>query len=286
MTGLAPARPETRRHARTDAIRHAGLGAPVALLRRDLTERTLFRMPLVLDLVFGMMNLLVFLFISRVLVPAGGHESFASGAYFDFVAVGIIFMLVVQSATTQLISRVSREQRAGTLEMLVGQPVPASLLALGLAAYPLLFVLLRATAYLAVLALCFGLGVGHADWLGVAVVLLTGATTMMAVGLVLVALSLTVGHGDTLARLLVVAFSFLSGTYFPITALPGPLPGLTTVLPTRSALDGLRAALSGGDWMGSAGALLVAALVLLPLGCWMFDRALRGAARRGVLTRD
>ncbi|WP_329009285.1 ABC transporter permease [Micromonospora rifamycinica] len=264
----------------------AGGRAVLALARRDLGERQLIRLPLLLDLVFGVVNLLVFLFISRVLTPPGAHRLLGATTYFDFVAVGITFMLVLQAASTQLTSRVAREQRSGTLELLAAQPVPASALAVGTAAYPFLLALLRAGFYLVLLHALFGLHTARADWWGVAAVLVAGSAAMMGIGIGLTAFAVAVGYGESAARLMIVGLSFLSGTYFPVAALPGGLPTLTAVLPSRIALDGLRAALSGGAWAASALTLLAATVLLLPLSTWVFGRALRIAAARGTLTRD
>ncbi|SCL35444.1 ABC-2 type transporter [Micromonospora nigra] len=279
-------RPSTDRAGAAGRPSTVGLAATVlALVRRDLGERHLLRWPLLLDFVFGVVNLVVYLFISRVLTPStdGG---FPSASYFDFVAAGLTFMLVVQAATSQLTSRVSREQRSGTLELLAAQPLPVGALAVGLAGYPFLFALLRAAVYLLVLGTLLGLPVARAHWWAVAALLLVGGAAMMSVGIALAAIAVVVGHGDAIARLAVVGLSFLSGTYFPVTALPGVLPELTVVLPSRLALDGLRGALSGGPWAMSVLTLLAATALLLPMSILLFHRALAVAARRGTLTRE
>ncbi|WP_405432583.1 ABC transporter permease [Micromonospora sp. NBC_00617] len=264
----------------------AGGRAVLALLRRDLAERRGLRLSFLLDLGFGLLNLLVFLFVSRVLMLSPTSDFARSSSYFDFVAVGIVFLLVIQAATVQVVARVTAEQRDGMLELLAAQPVPGWALALGLVGHPFAFALLRAGVYLGLLAGFFGLHVGDAYWLGVVVVLVLGALCALPFGVVLMGFAVAVGRGDPLARLLVVALSFLSGTYFPISALPDILHPVCAVLPTRMALDGLRHALTGGDWAGAAWALAGIAAVLLPLSAWMFDRALWFARRRGVLTRD
>ncbi|MET8091468.1 ABC transporter permease [Micromonospora sp. NPDC005220] len=264
----------------------AGARGVLALLSRDLSERRGLRLSFLLDLVFGLLNLLVFLFVSRVLTPHPDAGFARSVSYFDFVAVGIVFLLVLQAATVQVVTRVTTEQRDGTLELWVAQPVPGWSLALGLAAYPFVFALLRAALYLGLLSGFFGLHVGAARWPAVLVVLALAALSTLPFGVALMGLTMAVGHGDPAARLLVVALSFLSGTYFPTSALPDVLHPVCAVLPTRIALDGLRAALAGGGWGGAAWTLAGAAAVLLPLSTWSFDRALRIARRRGVLTRD
>ncbi|MEU3455153.1 ABC transporter permease [Micromonospora sp. NPDC006766] len=269
------------------AVRGPAAGrAMLALLRRDLTERRGLRLPFVLDLAFGLLNLLVFLFVSRVLTLSPHADFTRAASYFDFVAVGIVFLLVLQAATVQLVVRVTTEQRAGTLELLVTQPVPGWALALGLAGYSFAFALVRAGLYLAVLGGFFGLHVGHADWLGVVTVLSLGMLGTLPVGVALMGLAVAIGHGDSVARLTVVALSFLSGAYFPASALPAAPRAVAGALPSRIALDGLRHALTGAAWGRAALILAGAAAVLLPLSAWVFDRALWIAKRRGVLTRE
>ncbi|GIJ75641.1 ABC-type multidrug transport system, permease component [Micromonospora phaseoli] len=264
----------------------AGGRTVLALLRRDLAERRGVRLSFLLDLLFGLLNLLVFLFVSRVLIPAPAVDFARSASYFDFVAVGIVFLLVIQAATVQVVARVTAEQRDGMLELLAAQPVPGWSLALGLVGYPFAFALLRAGVYLGLLAGIFGLHVGDAHWPGVLIVLALAALCALPFGMVLMGFAVAVGHGDPVARLLVVALSFLSGTYFPTSALPDVLHPVCALLPTRVALDGLRHALTGGGWAGAAAVLAGTAAVLLPLSAWIFDRALWIARRRGVLTRD
>ncbi|WP_433124049.1 ABC transporter permease [Micromonospora sp. CA-240977] len=286
MTTPTTSAATTNRPVGRRAVGAGPLAMILALVRRDLGDPRQFRLPLLLDLTFGVLNLVVFLFISRVLTPSSGTDLAHSPSYFDFVAVGITFLLVLQTATTQLTGRVIREQRGGTLEMLAAQPVPVTALAIGTAGYPFLFALLRSCVYLAVLGSVLGLRTDRTDWWGVAVLLVAGTASVLGIGIALAAFTVAVGHGDAAARLFVVGLTFVSGTYFPVSELPGPLPGLTAALPSRIALDGLRAALAGGDWAWSAGALFGATALLLPLSSWAFAGALRVAAGRGALKRD
>jgi ABC-type multidrug transport system permease subunit len=257
----------------------------LALIGRDLAERGRLLPPLLLDLAFGIVNLAVFLLISRVLSAPGAGTFGPSASYFDFVAVGLTFLLVVQAATSQVTSRMTQEQRDGTLEMLVAQPVPRWVLAVGLAAHPFAFALLRAAIYLAVLALFFGLDVGRASWAGTVLVLAAAVGVMLAVGVALMAFTIAFGRGDLVARLTMVVIAFVSGTYFPVTALPLP-SWLTTVLPTRIALDGFRHALAGQPWGTDLLVLLGCAAILLPVSVGLYGTALRRACRRGTLNRD
>lgn len=260
--------------------------AVLAIVRRDAAERRFLGMPFVLDFLFGIVNLAVFLFISRVLRHPAQPRLGRSGSYFDFVAVGLAFMLVVQAAGTQITVRIDEERRSGTLEILATQPIGTVAVALGLSTYPMVFAVVRAGAYLGVATALLGLDVGSANWLGVAVVLLLGGAVTMCFGIALAAFAVAFEHGNTLGRLLILALAFGSGTYFPVTALPAALRWVSMLLPTRIALDGLRAALTGGGWTGSALLLVGAVLVCLPLAVWLFGQALKLATRRGTLTRS
>jgi ABC-2 type transport system permease protein len=259
--------------------------AVVAVVRRDSAERRFLGIPFVLDFLFGIVNLVIFAFISRVLRQPAHAQLGHTGSYFDFVAVGITFMLVVQAAGTQITARVQEEQRSGTLEMLTAQPVTAGAIAVGVSAYPMGFAVLRSAAYLGVASALLGLDVGSADWMGVVVVLLLGGAATMCLGMALAAVTVAFDSGITVGRLLIVAVAFLSGTYFPVATLPPVLRWLSVLLPTRIALDGLRAALSGNGWAGSALLLAAAVTVGVPLGVWLFGQALRLAVSRGTLTR-
>jgi ABC-2 type transport system permease protein len=256
-----------------------------AALRRDVGLDGVFRAGALLDLVYGVLNLLLFLFISRVLHHPGQQGLGGSATYFDFVAVGIAFMVVTQVVCTQFVNRVQEERTTGTLEALAAMPVPPSAIALGMVAYPLLMGLARSVVYLVVGCLLIGVQPGSVSWLGAAVCLIFGGLAASALGVLFGAFSLVSVHGQAASRLLLVALSFLSGAYFPVTALPGLLEPLTTVLPTRLAIDGLRAAIAGRPWLSPAGWVMLTAAVLLPIALWAFSRAISRSIRKGTLAR-
>ena len=258
--------------------------AVLALVRRDLALRRIVKFSLALDLVFGVLNLIVFEFIGRVLRdPAPGSVARAGG-YFSFASVGIAFFLVIQTATTGITRQIRDEEHSGTLEFVVAQPVGAGSLALGIAGFPFMFATVRAVAYL-LLAGTLGLQTSHANWAGVVAVLLAAAPAMTAIGIALAAVALVVERGDVLGHFVAFGLGFLSGAYFPVSELSPPLRVLSAALPTRVALDGQRAALAGLPWWPSAVALVGFGLVTLPAAVAVFGGALRWARRRGRLTR-
>ncbi len=253
-------------------------------LRRDLADRQMFRASLLLDLAFGLLNLVSFMFISKVLHHPGAALGGAA-TYFDFVAVGLAYLLVVQSTCTQLLARVQEHQRSGTLEVLVASPAPPALLVLGMGTYPTLLGMLRSTVYLGFAGVLLGLNLDNANWLGAVVVLTLGAAAALAIGSFLAAFAVAFRLGSAVGKTVIVALGLLSGVYFPAGALPFPLPAISAALPTTMAIDALRAALAGASWV--PGAVLLAGWVAvgLPLSAVVFARALRRARRIGTLVR-
>jgi ABC-2 type transport system permease protein len=256
----------------------------LALVRRDLAQRRVVRFALALDLAFGALNLVVFQFIGRVLRDLPPGPVTHAGGYFSFAAVGIAFFLVIQTGTTGITRQIRDEQHSGTLELVVAQPVGTGPLALGLAGFPFLFATVRAFAYL-LIAAALGLRTSHANWAGVAVVLLAAAPSMAAIGIVLAAVALVAERGDVLARFVAFGLGFLSGAYFPVSELAPAGRWVAALLPTRVALDGQRAALAGAPWWPTAATLAVADLMTLPAAVAIFGASLRWARRHGRLTR-
>jgi ABC-type multidrug transport system permease subunit len=78
--------------------------------------------------------------------------------------------------------------------------------------------------------------------------------------------------------------ALISGAYFPLSALPDPLPDIAKVVPFTWGLDTLRGALLGSHvaiWKCLA--LVGIAALLFPLALALYQRALEAARRRGSL---
>jgi hypothetical protein len=89
----------------------------------EYASRRTYRLAFLLDLVFGIANLLVYYFISRTL-SIGQHSDLGSApTYFAFALVGIAITNVIGAAATGLAYRIREEQFTGTLEALLVQPL-------------------------------------------------------------------------------------------------------------------------------------------------------------------
>jgi ABC-type multidrug transport system permease subunit len=255
-----------------------------ALLARDLRIARTYRLAVALELVFGLLNLAVFFFVSDLL-DTGDVALPVPGDYFDFAAVGIAIALVVDAAVAGIAMRLREEQLTGTLEELITHPVRSSDFALGLGALPLALASVRVVAYLLAGWLFLGLDLANADWVGAVVVFLAIAGALLSIGAVVAAVTLLVKRSEVVVGLAAFAISMLGGAFFPISVLPEPLQSIAEVLPTTFIFDGARdALLVGSGWGEEALALAVFAVVALPISLWVFSRALGRARTTGTLS--
>jgi ABC-type multidrug transport system permease subunit len=239
----------------------------------------------VLDLFFGIMNLVVFYFISRT-VALRSDTLDGAPTYFAFASVGIVLTVVMQAATAGLAARIREEQLTGTLEVLVMQPLTPTQLAFGLTGFPYLFGVIRGGLYIAFAALFLDLDLDHASVIGFLLILAATGMALAAIGIAMGALVLVFKQGTALAGVVTFGLGLLSGTLFPRELLPGWIQSIGDLLPTRFAVDGLRDTLFGGTgWHGDLSALTVTAAILLPLAILFFSTLLGVVKRSGSLSQ-
>lgn len=254
------------------------------MMRRDYLVSRSYRLSLLLDAVLGVLNLLIYFFISRTFASDTTAGLGGAPTYFAFAAVGVALSLVVIGASARVALRMREEQLTGTLEALAAQPLSSTEMSLGFAGFHFVFAMGRATLYLLVAGIWLGVDLSRADWLGFTLVLLATAVAMTGVGIVLAAFVLLFRRAQALIGLATLALALLGGAYFPISVLPGWLAPLARIVPTRFAFDGVRGALFRGEGWGTPTLVLLAfGAAALPVAVLLFDLSLRLARRRGSL---
>jgi ABC-2 type transport system permease protein len=256
------------------------------MVRRDFLISRSYRVAFVLDAFFGLVNLAVFLFISRTFEDATTAELNGAPSYFAFAAVGISLTVVIDATATVFARRIRDEQVTGTLEAVLTQPISIAELSFGFAAFPLLFGLVRSFAYLLVAAAWIGLDVERASWTGFAAILVSSGAAFAAIGVLLGAIVLVIKRGQVVVGMIVFTMGVLGGALFPIEVLPAGFEAVGRVLPTRFAFDGIRSAMFTGEgWAGDAAILLAYGALGIPAAIWTFKQALAYSRRAGTLTQ-
>lgn len=260
------------------------MSALAAFARRDFLIARSYRLPFLADLAWGVIDLVLYYFISKVVGPVPAADLDGAPSYFAFALVGILVSLVIGTATGEIAGRIRSEQLTGTLELLCAQPLRAGRLAAGYAAYPIAFAIVRVAFYFVVAVAFLGLATGSADWVGVVVVLVASALAFFGLGILAAAATIVFKRGDAVVDAAVFAMTFVSGAFFPIAVLPSWAQSIGEVMPTRFAFDGLRQALFEGEGWGTS-ALVLAGIGAagIPLAIWVFAAALQHAKRKGTL---
>jgi ABC-type multidrug transport system permease subunit len=263
----------------------ASVAAPLlAIGRRDYSIFNSYRFSLVFDLLYGLIDLVIYFFISRTFKGVSTADLGGAPSYFAFVTVGIVITLVISAASAEVGWRLREEQLTGTLETLVAHPIRTWQIALGMASWPFAFALLRTAVYLLVAATLLDVDLSHASWTGCFLVLLAAGLALLGLGVALAALVVAFKRGNNLLGLVAVALGFAGGAFFPLDVLPGWLEFIGKLLPTRFIFDGVREALfRGSGWGEDAVVLLGYSALGLPLALWAFSRALEHARNRGSL---
>lgn len=270
----------------TFAPRLPRLRAIVALVRRDALIRTSYRLVLVLDLFIGLLDVIVYYFISQTFQGEATASLGSAPSYFAFALVGIAVTTVVAATSSGISLRIREEQLTGTLEALVTQPVTSLEMAIGMCGLPFLLATFRVAIYLVLGGVLLGVDFSNTSWAGFLVVLTVTGTAMSAIGIVTAAAVIVLKRGSSISALLVFGMGFVGGAFFPISVLPPWLEAIGKVVPTRFAFDGLRDALyTGSGWENDAIVLLGMTLVAVPLSVWMFARAIVYGRRSGSLSQ-
>jgi ABC-2 type transport system permease protein len=262
----------------------ASLAAPLlALARRDFSVFTSYRFAIGFDLFYGLIDLLVYFFISRTFQDASTADLGGAPDYFSFVLVGIVITLVISAASATIGYRLREEQLTGTLETLVAQPIRSWQIALGMTGWPFTFALARSVFYLVVAWIFLDVDLSNANWAGAIAMLLASGLALLGLGVALGAIVVAFKRGNNIIGFVALGLGFIGGAFFPLEVLPDWLERLGRLVPTRFIFDGMRAALFGGSWSEDALVLLAYGLFGLPLALWAFSRALEHAKRRGSL---
>lgn len=264
------------------------IGKLSAFFRRDFLIAWSYRMAFVTDAAALMLQALVFSFMSKLIDPQrlpefGGHRA----SYMEFVAVGISLAAFVQLGLGRVAQAIRQEQMIGTLEALLMTPTEPTTIQLGSVVYDLFYIPLRTAAFLAVVAVSFGLHFHLAGFIPAVLILLLFIPFVWGLGVLSAAAMLTYRRGGSGVGFVGLLLTLGSGAYFPLSVLPSWVQGLARLNPITTAVDGMRAVLIGNEGWGHAGSICLqlapAALVSLAIGFLAFRRALRRERLRGTL---
>ncbi|WP_330175414.1 ABC transporter permease [Streptomyces sp. NBC_01498] len=243
-----PATPPTTPTA--TGTRPRATSAYSALTRAGYQAYTRDRTTLFFTFAFPLLFLIVFgLIFHGMTVEESGRP------YINYIAPGVLSWGVANAAVFGVGFVIMQWRRDDILRLIrmTPTPLPAVLgsryvlaLAVG-AVQAAMFVLVAMLPF-------FGLEPAG-SWPLVIPVLVLGITAFLAVGVIVGSFARTPEAVAAVANCLMVPMAFLSGSFFPLDAMPGWMQNVSLVLPLRYFNDGVSAAITGD---GGSGEILVA----------------------------
>ena len=197
--------------------------------------------------------------------------------YFEFVAPGIISMVVMMSLMTGLPHAISYEKDIGTLDGMLVAPINRLSIILGKVMAQTIRGLIQGAIIVMLALLLFGVVIYGSILLVVALLLLT---VFSFVGLGILITSFT-GREETATMVmmtLMFPMMFLSGVFFPIQQMPSFMQDIAHVLPLTYAAQALRKVMVLGAGLDAVATevviLLGFGIVLLAIAVPMFKKAM------------
>ena len=236
---------------------------------RELKKYSRSRTQIVASLGQPLLYLLVLGFgLGPVFQRAGG------GSYLQFVAPGVIGMMILMTSVFSGISLLWDRQFGFLKETLVA-PVPRLHVMIGRTLGGATVAMFQGTLMVVV---CLLAGFRPTSLAAVPLAMVF----MFLIAIVFAALGVAIGSSlqemqgfQLMMNFLVMPLFFLSGALFPLNNLPKALAVLTRLDPLAYGVDGLRGTLIGVTHFGlatDAAVLAVAAAGLLCLGAWRFSK--------------
>jgi len=243
----------------------------------------------VVFLVYSIVNVLAVTYI------APGTEALTGvGATTDFMViyllVGTLVWTYLNGVFDAVAFMISWERWEGTIEYTFMAPIKLVTMLGGSALFSIVYGLVRTLIVIAVVSFFFTLDVANADFLTATIFVLLGSIGFLGIGIMAAALPLLFLERGTQMTIVVQAMLLLvSGIYYPVGILPDWLEPLSWISPATYILEGIRGAMLDGksvfDMSAELWKLLAVSVISLPLGVWIFQKAVDYAKRTGRLKR-
>lgn len=255
-----------------------------AIMRRDLLTVMRHRNGFGFQVVTLVFEIAGAFYLARAIGPGFRPDGIP---YYPFLLIGTAVYAFLLSGIGSFVAAIQEAQMTGTMEVVLSTATPPSTI-----------IMLSAGSAFAgrAVTLIASIGAGallarsafHPNFLGAAVILLLSLVVSAAIGMIAASVQLWLQKGVSVVWLIGTASGLLTGTAFPVNALPAPLRMVTAWIPFTYSIRGLRMALLQGGSISQLGgpilALAVSAALLLPLSMLVFSRVGRAVRLEGSLS--
>lgn len=246
-------------------------------IKRDYLIESSYKLYFALDILYSLFPVFTFYFVGKLV----GKN------YFTFAVIGIALTQYFNSALKSLSSSIRDAQMAGSLEALMSTRTDMMTIMLTAPLYTYLIKLVNFGVILAFSAIFLHVDYSHVNIFSAFVVMLLSIAVFSGLGILAGAFILIFKRGNPLEPVFVLMVTMLSGAYFPVNVLPKTLRWLADINPVRYAVDAARNAIISGHSIFMLQKelliLIASSLVLIPVGLFIFTRAIRKVKRDGSL---
>ena len=212
------------------------------------------------------------LFLLIFTIAIGARRGDVMGVPFmTFLVPGILTMTVIQNAFANTSSSIASAKVGGNIVDTLMPPLSATELVTGYIAGAIARGLIVAVV-IALGAWAF-LGVGVQNPLWVLAFVLLGSAFMGGLGMIAGIVANKFDQLSAITNFLVTPLSFLSGTFYSIDALPGPLQAMSHANPFFYVIDGVRYGMIGvsdsSPWLGLVIVIAATVAVLALVRHWL-----------------
>jgi ABC-2 type transport system permease protein len=216
------------------------------------------------------------------------------------LTIGVLLWTFLSVLFNEIAMSIAFERWEGTLEYTFMAPVSRFIHLMGVSIYALCYSLLRMAIVLAGLFLFVKLSFAGANVWGIIMVLAVSSLAFIGLGLMAATLPVfSPERGAEATNIMQGALLLVSGIYYPVSVLPKWIQPVSMLSPATYALDacrklvGVDTYVAGHRLMGSPVSavapdilkLIIAGLILIPAGLWIFGRVEHWAKRTGKLKR-
>jgi ABC-2 type transport system permease protein len=255
----------------------------LAVLKKDAITAVRYRNGFVLSSVALIAQLATFYYLARAVGPQFRPDGMP---YFLFLLIGTGFYTFLLSGTHGFLKTVQDAQQTGTLEVLLTTATPAAVLvSLGaLSAFG--EGLLQFVVYISAGVFLFAPAL-HMSVVACLLVFAFSIFSAFAIGLFAAGIQISMHKGSAVLWVLGSGAWLMSGTLFPVAALPKPVQMLSYFIPFTHSLAAMRLAMLGGSFAPIAREieiLALFALFLVPASVMFFSQMVRHARQNGTLS--
>ncbi len=177
---------------------------------------------------------MIFPYIPNVQTTIPGQTN-----YFNFLAPGLMIMIVMMSVMTGIPEAISKEKEMGTFDGMLSAPISQLSVIIGKTAALCTRGLIQCVIILAIAIVLFGVTIQGSILLAFFMLLL-GIFSFIGIGIMAISMSGDQASSTMIVNLLMFPMMFLGGIFYPIQQMPWFMQAISQVIPLTYAADAMR----------------------------------------------